>query len=212
MAALIHDTAAVPGRNWELPPTDLLAEAMSLWHVLDTPALMATVDLAPLLNGSWEHRHAWQAMVRVRMRGVPLVYPDFFLGWRRDLCEHECVPPAVQSGARHHWWTPGACRAYSVWYSLEQARAACQQRVRPDVELGGPACDLPQHGLHSPQAHTFEFWRDRLRDVAECRRLILHAEQVVERAWRVDLDGARVAASAVAQAVETKPVWERDAG
>jgi hypothetical protein len=157
-------------RDIEAPPQDALAEAIVLRDLLDYPELIGQYDLAPLLVYP-EHRQLWAAMARVHMRTPNLSMGEFYVAFLREL--HASHP---------RQWRALSALMDDVYIDEDRWR---QQQYENDPSRGTADFDMGRHH------HDLAWWFQRLEDCAEARGLISAAQQIAERAWSVDLEGAR---------------------
>lgn len=161
-------------RDPATPPSDSLAEAIVVNHVLLNHELIESVDLGPLLNFP-EYRWCWQAMVRVHMRSPEASFGKFYLAWVDEL---ESVQPG-QSWPLIELLDIANAESDRAWRDYRADRARY-----PDAPL-----------LQSEYQHGFRWWLARLKRIAQARLMIHNAQEQAERAWRLDVDGAIAAAS-----------------
>lgn len=94
------------------------------------------------------------------------------------MCEVFCA------GLRaHRFWMPGQCRSWSRW--AEFVDAAAHSGVGEQSE---------------------EYWLGRLESCVEARRLIELAQRVAERAYRLDVPGARASVAREASRLNALPL------
>jgi len=146
------------GRAEDAPPVDALAEGMCLLRCLHDPALIDSVDLGPLLVFP-EHRAAWQALVRTRMRYRNAEWSEFYEAWMAALEEIK----------------PG--KSWNIYALIEDVTSI--ERRRAEHQARKYETSLPA------QRQTFSEWVERLRRIAQARAIISAAQEMAERAWRV---------------------------
>lgn len=114
-----------------------------------------------------EYRWCWQALRGVRSRYRGTDWDQFFRLWIEEL---DIVRPG---------------KAWNLWFLIQHAIASEQARA---WQLAGAG---------TPVYHGIDWWVARLQHVAESRQLISAAQQIAERGWVEDVDGAtRIAAKA----------------
>jgi hypothetical protein len=147
----------------DAPPADAAAECALLAMCEFYPALVGSLHGLGELLVFPEHRSIWRAMSRVYIR-APSGAPDVVDFWL-GVQDELCTELCGDGQAHEH--DRENCTG---WRTL---------RVLDFGEHANPK-DIP-------------YWMARLERVHEARRLIDLAQQVAERAWRMDLVGARVA-------------------
>lgn len=168
-----------PRRLPDQPPADSLAESMVLNAILLNPSLLGTIDVGSDLVFP-EHRDCWQAMLRVHQRIPNLEAGPFLAEWLHELAtEDKTALVDVLDLA---------------WYELGGRPRFREQEEDPDWIAFA-------HGRRRtiPPYRPLSYWLDRVRACAEARRLISAAQEMAERAWKVDTDGAAAVATQVAE-------------
>lgn len=157
-------------RASDTPPCDSLAEAIVLHGLLYRPYNLARYDVRPLLVFP-EHRVCLAAMVRAyAITGEDAPWGRFYMRWMDELerlrpgCGHLLVTMLDTVADDESTWR---------WARYEETRD-----------------DEPSDSIHD---HDWNWWLERLKRVAEARRLIQSAQDIVDRAWRGDVDGAYAA-------------------
>lgn len=162
-------------RDWTAPPYDALAEAIVLRGLLLRPESIVDYDPALLLVFP-EHRLILDCMKRAHAVTIGQSWGHFYIAWM-DECE-VAKPGHVRALVRV---LDGVSDDESRWIWRDSERSRSQGMGMADSH------------------HDFQWWWQRLRDVAESRRILSSLSTAEDAAWKGDIDGARKAVQAIRQ-------------
>lgn len=166
---------ALEDRDPATPPCDSLAEAIVLEGILSHPERLVH-DVRPLLVFP-EHRVCLDAMHRAYNAAPDAPWGRFYIRWLGEL---ERAMPGHGAELETLLLDVGNEASRWRWTRYDEDRVA--------------------HVNASDYSHDWQWWLDRLKLIAEARRLIASAQEMAERAWRCDVDGAYAAIPARAPA------------
>jgi hypothetical protein len=158
-------------RDWTAPPSDALAEAVVLHGLLYAPAQIARWDVLPLLVFP-EHRLLLHALKAAYAATRGQSWGHFYIRWME-----ECERVAPGQGRALEKLLEGVGEDHSEWQYRQ-------------------SCAAPFNGILAHE-HDWAWWYERLKQVAEARRLLSVTQEMTTALWRVDMAAARRAASRV---------------
>lgn len=160
---------ALEDRDPAIPPCDSLAEAIVLLWLLEHPRNLQQYDVRPLLVFP-EHRVCLDAMQSAHDTEPGQPWGRFYVRWVDEL---ERAMPG-HSAALEDLLLSVADDSYAWrWARYDEDHDHTPQPIRA-----------------SDYSHDWHWWLERIKRIAEARRLIASAQEIAERAWHMDLDGA----------------------